>query len=181
MTKLDSILKSRDIPLPTKVHLVKAMVFPVLQEMQPVHPKGNQSWIFIGRTDAEVETSIFGHLMWRTDSSEKTLVLGREGDDRGWDGWMASPTRWTWVWVSYGAGDGKGRLACCSPWGRKELGMAERLNCTELGLILSLIYPLAAGDESRFLCCQWKFPLGLKINDKECLNYRTNYRTHLTR
>ena len=46
----------------------------------------------------------FGHLMWRTNSLEETLMLGKigggEGDDRGWDGWMASPTRWTWVWVS---------------------------------------------------------------------------------
>ena len=47
----------------------------------------------------------FGHLMWRTDSFEKALMLerlkaGGEGDNRGWDGWMASPTRWTWVWVS---------------------------------------------------------------------------------
>ena len=46
----------------------------------------------------------FGHLMWRADSFEKTLMLeilraGREGDDRGWDGWMASPTQWTWMWV----------------------------------------------------------------------------------
>ena len=88
MTNLDSILKSRDITLPTKVHLVKAMVFPVVVygceswtikkaehrridafelwcwirllrvEIQPVHPKGDQSWVFIGRTDAEAETPI---------------------------------------------------------------------------------------------------------------------------
>ena len=48
----------------------------------------------------------FGHLMLRTDSSEKTLMLagvGGEGDDRGWDGWMASPTQWTWVWVNSGS------------------------------------------------------------------------------
>ena len=50
----------------------------------------------------------FGHLTWRTDSLEKTLMLerlkaGGEGDDRGWDGWMASPTRWTWVWASSGS------------------------------------------------------------------------------
>ena len=50
----------------------------------------------------------FGHLMWRTNSFEKTLMLGkvegrRRRDDRGWDGWMASPTRWTWVWVSSGS------------------------------------------------------------------------------
>ena len=45
------------------------------KEIQPVHPKGNQSWIFIGRTDAEGETPILGHLMWRTDSLGKTLML----------------------------------------------------------------------------------------------------------
>ena len=47
------------------------------KEIQPVHPKGNQSWIFIGRTDAEAETPIFGHLMQRTDSLKKTLMLGK--------------------------------------------------------------------------------------------------------
>ena len=74
------------------------------KEIQPVHPKGNQSWIFIGRTDVEAETPIFVHLMQRTDSFEtqcwKWLKAGGEGDDRRWDGWMASPTRWTWVWAS---------------------------------------------------------------------------------
>ena len=61
----------------------------------------------------------FGHLMRRTDSLENTLMLGkiegrREGNDRGWDGWMASPTWWTWVWASSGGvGDGQGSLACC--------------------------------------------------------------------
>ena len=74
----------------------------------PVHPKGNQSWIFIGRTGAEAEALIFGHLMQRTDSLEKTLMLGRiqgrrEGNDRGWDGCMASPTPWTWVSASSGS------------------------------------------------------------------------------
>ena len=58
------------------------------KEIQPVHPKGDQSWVFIGRTDAEAETPILGHLMGRTDSLEKTLMLGklkagRDGDDRG--------------------------------------------------------------------------------------------------
>ena len=47
------------------------------EEIQPVHPKGNQSWIFIGRTDSEAETQYLGHLMWRTDSLEKTLMLGK--------------------------------------------------------------------------------------------------------
>ena len=98
MTNLDSILKSRDITLPTKVHLVKAMVFPVVmcgceswtikkaehqridafelwlektleslldcKEIQPVHPKGDQSWVFIGGTDVEAETPI----LWPPDA-----------------------------------------------------------------------------------------------------------------
>ena len=49
------------------------------KEIQPVHPKGDQSWVFIGRTDAEAETPIFGHLMRRVDSLEKTLMLGGIG------------------------------------------------------------------------------------------------------
>ena len=74
--------------------------------IQTVHPKGNQFWILTGRTDAEAE--YFGHLMQRSDSFKKTLMPGKievggEGDNRGWDGWMASPTRWTWVWVSSGS------------------------------------------------------------------------------
>ena len=75
------------------------------KEIQPVHPKENQSWIFIGRTDDEAETPILWPLMRRADSLEKTLMLGKlkaggEGDDRGSDGWMASPTQWSWVWAS---------------------------------------------------------------------------------
>ena len=55
----------------------------------------------------KLKLQYFGHLMWRTDSFEKTLMLGRlkvggEGDNRGWDGWMASPTQWTQVWVGSG-------------------------------------------------------------------------------
>ena len=58
------------------------------KEIQPVHPKGDQSWVFIGRTDAEAETPILFHLLQRTDSLEKNLMLGRlkvgaEGEDRG--------------------------------------------------------------------------------------------------
>ena len=80
MTNLDSILKSRDITLLTKVHLVKAMVFPVVmygceigtilespldsKEIQPVHPKGDQSWVFIGRTNVEAETPV----LWPPDA-----------------------------------------------------------------------------------------------------------------
>ena len=75
------------------------------KEIQPVHPKGNQSWIFIGRIDAEAEIQYFGHLMQGLTHLKRPWCLerlkaGGEGDDRGWDGWMASPTQWTWVWVS---------------------------------------------------------------------------------
>ena len=141
MTNLDSILKSRDMTLPTKVRLLKAMVFPVvmygreswtirkaerrridafelwcwrrllrvpgLQEIQTVHPKGNQSWIFIGRTDAKAETLIrwpldgMNWLIGRDPDAGTGLEAGREGNDRGWDSWMASLTRWTWVWASF--------------------------------------------------------------------------------
>ena len=59
------------------------------KEIQTVHPKGDQSWIFIGRTDVEAETLIFGHLTWRTDSFEKTLMLGKTGGrSRRWQQWM---------------------------------------------------------------------------------------------
>ena len=67
------------------------------KEIQPVHPKGDQSWIFTGR-----KLQYFGHLMQTADSLEKTLMLGkiegrRRRGNKGWDGWMASPIQWTWV------------------------------------------------------------------------------------
>ena len=68
------------------------------KKIQPVHPEGNQSWIFIGKIDAEAETLI----LWPPDVKRpwhwERFKAGGEGDDRGWDGWMASLTRWTWVW-----------------------------------------------------------------------------------
>ena len=74
------------------------------KEIQAVHAKEDQSWVFIGRTDAEAETLILGPphakswLIWW-----EGLGAGGEGDDRGWDGWMSSLTRWTWVWVNSGS------------------------------------------------------------------------------
>ena len=75
------------------------------KDIQPVHPKGGQSWVFIGGTDVEAETPI----LWPTWCGELThlkrpwcwerLRAGGKGDDRGWDSWMASLTQWTWVWV----------------------------------------------------------------------------------
>ena len=78
------------------------------KEIQLVHPKGNQPWIFIGRTDAEAETPI----LWPPDVKNwhlkrpwcwESLRAGGEGDDRGWDGWMESLTQWPWVWVNSGS------------------------------------------------------------------------------
>ena len=76
------------------------------KEVQPVHPKGDQSWLFFGRTDAEAETPILWppHVKnWLIEKDRDALKSGGEGDDRGWDGWVASPTRWTWVWVNSGS------------------------------------------------------------------------------
>ena len=72
------------------------------KEVQPVKSKGNQSWIFIGRTDAEAETPILCKMLTpcKRPWCWERLKAGREGDDRGWDVWMASPARWTWVWAS---------------------------------------------------------------------------------
>ena len=139
MPSLDSLIKSRDITSPTKVCLVKAMVFPVVmygceswtikkaecqridafelwcwrrllspldcKEIQPVNLQ-DQPWMFIGRTDAEAETPI----LWPPDVKNWLVRRKRpwcwerlkagEGDDRGQNGWMASPTRGTWVWAS---------------------------------------------------------------------------------
>ena len=124
MTNLDSILKSRDITLPTKVHLVKDMVFPVVmygceswtlkkaehqkidafglwcwrrllrvpclncKEVQPVHPKGNQSWVFIGRTDVEADTPILwppdvkSWLIWKNPNARKDWGQEEKGTMR---------------------------------------------------------------------------------------------------
>ena len=62
---------------------------------------------------------------WKRPWCWKRLKAGEKGGDRGWDGWMASPTWWTCVWVTLGVGDGQGNLACCSPWGHKESDTTE--------------------------------------------------------
>jgi len=75
----------------------------------------------------KLKLQYFGHLMQRANSLEKTWCwerLGQEGKggNRGWNGWMASPTQWIWMWTNSGSWGGRGSLACCSPWGHKELG-----------------------------------------------------------
>ena len=78
------------------------------KEIQPVHPKGDQSWVFIVRTDVEAETpNTFATWCEELTHLKRSWCWERlragEGDDRGWDGWMASPTQWTWVWVDSGS------------------------------------------------------------------------------
>ena len=68
---------------------------------------------------------------WKRQWCWERLKVGKEGDDRGWDGWMISPIQWTWVWTSSRIGDGQGSLVCYSPWGHKELDTTERLNWTD--------------------------------------------------
>ena len=175
MTKLDSILKSRDVTLPTNVHLVKAMVFPVWMweldceeswapknwcfwtvvlekplespldcKIKPVNPKGNQCWIFIGRTDAEAEAPILWLLdvknwfIWKDPNAGKDWWQEEKGTTEdemvalhhwldGHEFWVSSRS---WWWT--------GSLVCCSPWGRKESDTTEQLNWTELYPFLSL-------------------------------------------
>ena len=78
------------------------------KEIQPVHPKGNQSWIFMEGLMLKLKLQYFGHLMQRADSFENTLMLGKiegggKGDDTGWDGWMVTLIQWAWVWENSGS------------------------------------------------------------------------------
>ena len=171
MTNSDSILKSRDITLLTKVWLVKAIFFSssrvwmweldhkeswvpknwcfwtvVLEktlespldckEIQPINPKGNQSKIFTGRM-LKLKLQYFGPLLWKSDSFEKTLMLGKaggKGNNRGWDGQIASPTWWTWVWLSSGSWWWTGRSGVLQSMGSQRVrhDWATGLNCTEV-------------------------------------------------
>ena len=107
------------------------------KEIQQVNPKGDQSWIFIARIDADAETPI----VWPPDV--KNWLIGKDPDAGkdwrqeekemtedemvGWHHWLNGHE----YEQASGAGDGQGSLACCSPWGHKELDMTEQLNWTE--------------------------------------------------
>ena len=152
-------LSAKELMLLTVV-LDKPLESPLdCKESQPVCPKGNQSRIFTGRTDVEAETPILwppdrkNWLIWRPLCWE-WLKAGGEGDDRGWDGWMASLTLWTWVEWTPGVGDGQGGLACCIPWGHKKSDMTEQLNWTELlEEDLSVYWDESIGSELAFITC----------------------------
>ena len=162
MTNLDSILKSRDITLPTKVRLVMAMVFPVVvygyeswtvKKAEHRRMDGFKLWcwrrllrvpwtarrsnqsilkeINLGRSleglMLKLKLQYYVHLRRSVDSLEKILMLGgfegrRIRGDRGWDGWMASPTQWTWVWVNSGRWWWTGRPALLQLMGSQRVG-----------------------------------------------------------
>ena len=121
MTNLDSILKSRDITLSTKVHLVKAMIFPVVMF-------GRESWTI--RKAERWKIDAFELWCWGRLLRSGT---GGEGDDRGWDGWMASRTRWMWVWVNSGRWWWTGRPVMLRFMGSQRVGhdRATELNWTD--------------------------------------------------
>ena len=108
------------------------------KEIQPVHPKGDQSWVLIGRTDVKAETTIF----WPPD--EKSWLIWKDPDvGKDWRqeekgttedamvGWYHQLNGHEFEWTP-GVSDGQGGLVCCGPWGHKELDMTEWLNWTEL-------------------------------------------------
>ena len=117
------------------------------KEIQTVHPKGDQSWVFIGRTDVEAGTPILWP--WCEELSHlkrpwcwERLRAGGVGDDRRWDGWMASPTQWTWVWVSSGSWWWTGRPGELWLMGSQRVGQDCRteMNWTELIHVKQSIY-----------------------------------------
>ena len=106
------------------------------KEIQPVHPEGDQSWMFIERTDAETPVLWPPHakswLIGKATDAGKDWGQEDKGNDRGWDGWMASPTRWAWVWVNSESWLWTGRPGVLQSWGCKELDTTEGLNWTVL-------------------------------------------------
>ena len=104
------------------------------KEIQPFHPKGDQSWVFIGRTDVEAETPILwppdvkGWLIWKDPDAGKDWRQEKKGTTEdemiGWHHWL-NGHGFGWA---LGVGDGQGGLACCSSWGCKEKDMTEQLN-----------------------------------------------------
>ena len=124
------------------VVLEKTHDSPLDCKIKPVNPKGNQSWICIGRTDAEAEALI----LWPPDAKswhiKKDPDAGKDGrqEERGWQ-----RTKWHY-WLeghefeqALGDGEGQGSLACCSPWGHKDLNMTERMNNMYTALLNKIV------------------------------------------
>ena len=97
------------------------------KEIQPVHSKGDQPWDFFGRIDAKAETPVLWPphaelTHWKRLWCWEGLGAGGEGDNRGWDGWMASLTQWTWVWVNSGSWWWTGRPGMLRFMGSQRVG-----------------------------------------------------------
>ena len=129
------------------------------KDIQSVHPEGDQSWVFIGRTEAEAETSStlansceeLTH--WKRSWCWEGLGAGGGGDDRGRDGWMASPTLWAWVWVNSGSWWWTGRPSVLQFVGSQRVGhnSVTELNWTELNVFCTaLIFILSIILESKW-------------------------------
>ena len=112
------------------------------KEIQPVHFKGDQSWVFFGRNDAKAETPV------RWPSHAKSWLIGKDPDaERVWEqeekwmtedemaGWRHRPNGREFEWTPR-VGDGQGGLVCCDSWGHKESDTTEQLNWTELKKLL---------------------------------------------
>ena len=117
------------------------------KEIKPVNPKGNQSWIFIGRTDAEAETLILWppvpkNSHWKRPWCWERLKARGDRDDRWWDGWMVSLARWTWVWASSGSWWWTGKSGMLQSMGSQRVrhNWATELN-TSIPNSLTIPYP----------------------------------------
>ena len=141
------------------------------KEIQPVHSEGDQSWVFFGRNDAETEIPILwpphakSWLIGKDSDAEEGLGAGGEGDGRGYDGWMASLTRWTWVWVNSGIWWWTGRPGMLQ-FMRSQKVMTEWLNWTELISVLHIIkvHCESKATINKSMSCQGYVPEGILSN-----------------
>ena len=122
------------------------------KKIQPVYPKGDQSWVFIGRTDVEAETPILwppdakSWVIWKDPDAGKDWSWEEKGKTTEWDGWMASPTQWAWVWVDSVSWWWTGRLGVLQPMGPQRVGH----NWTELNSWLNWTERIRSGLLSAF-------------------------------
>ena len=144
------------------------------KEIQPVHSKGDQSWVLIGRTDAEAETLI----LWPPHA--KCWLIGKDPDAgrdwgqeekgmTGWDGWMASWTRWTWVWVNTGKWWWTGRPGVLQFMGSQRIGYdwVTELNWWHVRCLYPFWYPNSTGPSFPLLVMPtWFFVKSAALTQK---------------
>ena len=143
--------------------LVKTLESPLdFKEIKPVSPKGNQSWMVLGRTDAEAETPIFwppevkNWLIWKDPDAGKDWRREEKGTTEDeMVGWHHQLNGLEFEQAP-GVGDGQGSLACCSPWGHKKLDVTEWLNCTVKEVfLLNLCEAQTSKCLTQLSCCKW--------------------------